>query len=668
MSAPGRYIRPAKTTFAPSCIVTVIAEEIPVDRHTSTGDTILVANRVHVMESHRRGHRWTEPVAMTFPDGSTLLDWLESTRSEGRRTYVFTEDVVDTFTLLDMWARIESRGCTIAKGQHESTITELSNIDAYGHVRAKADLSAVGSVETPGHYHFSVVAPGVNAQIIRYTTLDRTFQWCNFSQYCDCDIHAIARDLKYKWHAREDENSSDPNWIPQSWDRCFMWHRFMRALCRWWVEIDGGPWGSTTAACAYSFLRRRIQPNVLLHHNKEDAAALEELAIHGGRRSVWYYGNIGTMDTWSKYDGSSPERSEYGHVDSELINVDVRSMYPFLLANMPYPVELLRHLWEPSIEMLIDQLQDHCVIASVLLRTQFAEYPYKVDGRVAYPTGMFATVLCGAELMRAIGDGSVVEVYRAAIYKQGNPFGHACDMLLKLRGDYRDRGEDAWCLFVKQLSNSMTGKLAQKPHQWAACPEISAPVIWGQWTDTDTRSEEIRIFRTWAGMTWMQIQREACTRPMSSVYAYLTSYGRYYMSALRQMCPVGSVIAQDTDGIWCLPSAMPYLFPHREYGSTIAGTCHVDMRTAAARFYGPQHYWYGDGWVLSGIATQKYKPHASCIDVVERHNVALSSNSTPEPYVIERKVRKRFDRLQAYGTIDPDGWIVPEQIYTPSIG
>lgn len=661
------WIKPALSTYAPSCVVSVICEtrKIREDKSFRTSESEL--ERIHVAETHRKGRNWSSVLYQSFAKPMNLFEWLETTRSKDRRTYVFTPSAIDTLTLSKFWQRIEETGCILQKEygtEGEPVTVPASPPDiGGGGVTLKTRLSNCHDAT----YHFTALVAGINAQIVKYRVNGRSFQWCSHNQYTPNDEETIAESIKHEWKVKLYTGENTEIWHRASSERSILWCKFYRDLCDWWVDVEGGPWGSTTAAMSYNYLKSRISEKTILKHSSNAAARLEDDAIIGGRRSTWYFGNIGIEEEWEQFADTAPERSEHGTIDDKAYHNDVRSMYPYLLERMQYPIRLLSTENAPSIGTVAEMLQTNGVIARVLIKTEHPEYPQRTMDGIRFPKGIFTTTLCGPELMSAIGNDEILHVYSAAYYTLGMPFKDACGKLLAMRSKFRESKEYGWEMFVKNLANSMSGKLAQRKYNWVAEPDIVPLTDWGYWHEEDQMYRETVYYRSIAGMTWRRVLAESSIRPMGAAYAYLTAYGRWYMRYLRTACPAGTVLSQDTDGIWTTSEALPCLYSRSPMLCDEMGSLTNNKIAAAARFFAPQQYWHSGKWVLSGSNLLAIHPGKTRIDVLETHSEILTSQTVPRPVLHEKVIDKSLGRLHYDGTIDDNGWIIPPTVYEPDV-
>lgn len=657
------YIKPAGSTYAPRCIVSVVVETEHIGRQKPAGMDAYQCKRIHVTTSYRAGLFWSGAKYLSFDDTDSFHDWLENYGSKRRRTYVYTSSVMDTLLLTRFFDRLQDVGCRLVEWSDPSDHSTKQALDTKGQTNDDVPAKPDRSSAHPSTYSISAFIGGINASIVRYRRNLRTFQWCSHSQYCQSSESDIATHINYQWHDEQDSHNPTPNQYHSGVDRAYLWLRYFQHLSDWWLDIDGGPWGATVAAMSYSFLRKRLKRKTVLKHNNEEVGLLEEGGIFAGRRSVWYVGNIGSERKWSYYGQAAPNRSPYGQTDRDMVHHDIRSMYPYLLSCMKYPIRLIEHRCECDVNTLTEILENYGVIAKVLVRSDSADYPVRTASGIIYPTGQYHTTLCGAELMDAIGNDRIIHCGSTAIYVMGTPFKDACESLLSMRETARMKRQDAWGQFIKTMSNSMSGRLAQVPYNWVARRETVPPVDWGPWSVTVDGSTDIQHYRSVSGMVWERVLSSSKIRPMGAAYAYLTSYGRWLMGLARKICPERSVISQDTDGIWCFAEASSSLYANGVNDGAKGGDMHHTKLSPVGRFYGSQHYWHGGGWVMSGANIVSQRPKSDTVVVSERMNTIQSAQSLPDPIIYQRYSERIVGRISVPGEIDEHGWVNPPKLW-----
>lgn len=661
--AGGTWIRPAASTYSPSVVIAVIPVTHEHSLEPKAGYRELRFQRVWVCESHRIRENWTDPHAQCFEDVDTFWDYLETGTRPGRRIHVYCPHTFEALNLLQFWKRIEEHGCTNAPPKKPKKAKPQDPAELVSSALRRKAALARSAAPKDRSYRIKDVTEGATASIVRYWTNERSFLWTNFNQYVTASEDEVHTTVYHRHPAlpAKKERSSAAKRDPRL--RVSMWCRFFVKLCKWWIQKDGGPWGPSVASLAYSFLRRRIVPETLLTHRHDSAAGLEEEAIFGGRRTVWYFGNVGTVDDWAAHGNDAPTRSPHGELPAGMTHHDVRSMYPYLLSRMPFPVQLMTVRREPSVAAIRDALGHYGVIAACTVETDVPEYPHRTPAGIRYPTGRFRTTLAGPELATALSAGRVMKVHGANFYALGHPFRDTCEELLALRSFYRAEHEFAMETFSKSLANAMSGKLAQRTHVWLPRPKTVAPHRWGPWSRLNADTGAITTFRVLAGMVWERCQAENKTRPLAACYAYLTSYGRELMRFIRALCPPRSVLAQDTDGIWTTDAALPALYGGGDTDPPDAGELRVTLRTPVGRFFGAQHYWWGPAWVLAGTDVVEIKPNTDRADRRQVSHATFTTSRTPDGCVIENVKEIYLGRPQTHDAIDADGWTVPTHVW-----
>lgn len=305
------------------------------------------------------------------------------------------------------------------------------------------------------------------------------------------------------------------------------------------------------------------------------------------------------------------------------------------------------------------------VIASVRLKTEVSEYPYRNGDRIEHPKGEFDTCLCGPELKRAVDEGAVTACHFAATYQLGQPFAGAFGELLEERERARREARPVWEVFVKLLSNSFGGKLAQKKTGWERLPGVCPERDWGEWTERNATTGGRVRFRSIAGLLQKSVAVAHNGRPLASVFCYLTSHGRSLMRLIREALPPRTVVSQDTDGIWVLaPTEQMY-----QTAAAVARSRGYDLarkgesRSDNGIWYGPRHYWTDAGWVLAGFHEHRQWGDGLTFDDSYTFLPVGGTATRPPEWVYHCNRRTRLGSIPADGVVGEDGWTVPRRLF-----
>ena len=128
-----------------------------------------------------------------------------------------------------------------------------------------------------------------------------------------------------------------------------------KAMLEWMKFINKenlGQFSKSLASQALNAFRHRFMKHRIVIHNKKHIAELERKAYFGGRTECFFIGKVG---------------------EKPIYDLDVNSMYPYVMWKYEIPIRHSGYLENPSIEKLSRLLEKYCIIAQVEIET---EKPY----------------------------------------------------------------------------------------------------------------------------------------------------------------------------------------------------------------------------------------------------------------------------------------------------
>lgn len=242
-----------------------------------------------------------------------------------------------------------------------------------------------------------------------------------------------------------------------------------RRLAEWYIsaavalkEAGDCGWQNTAGSQAMHLFRSSYLDTSILSHTHPAASQLEKDALFGGRCQCFRVGKIaGPVHLY-----------------------DIRSMYPWLCANLSLPVRLCRALERPTMDDLAVLDPALFCIADVAIICDESQYPKRVGDAVHYPVGHYWTCLAGAELCSAMRAGNVRGVRRLAIYESEPALARYASALYGLRCRYDLQHSRNGGSYIKRLMNSVVGKFSQTERTWEDCPNAESAFEWGEWWAT----------------------------------------------------------------------------------------------------------------------------------------------------------------------------------------
>lgn len=577
-----QHVRPISRTSGPTRLVTAVPELVHERRGRSLLTFTTSAAAVHVTYARRTGPRWHGSARTTRLSVVEWWDWLDGLTPRGGRVYVVAPIASDLLTTGGFWELVES-------GRYR-----LREREVVSKPRTKKRLfhhrSWVGRLILRGEPDI-IHCRGVHGSIL-FTSVGN---WCKIPLAELCTLNGVDPSGESYTDAMTGEESEPAGRQAEAIAK------HMRAMIGAWIGADNGPWRETAAQLAQSLWRRRFYSVKVTRHKDVRGAVLEDQACHGGRASVWYYGDVGDRATLTQSAQDQPPLGRWSIPDTEAHRLDIRSAHATLLRDRKFPIRLLSIRTDIGPDDLGGFVR-HCgCIARVELDTDRPEYPYRGPDRTRFPTGRFWTTLAGPELRRACQEGAVTQVGDVARYELGYPLRDVALHLLAERAHAQELGDVAGAVLAKVLINALPGKFAQRSDRWVIAPDVEPEHWWGEWLVSEGPGAAPKRYRSLCGLVHRKERGSAGGRLLAALFAYLTSYMRVWMRDVREQIGAGNVLSQDTDGLWVTDQGLEAAEQRGMIGKGKPGDLILQESCGFARWLDARHYYHAGQWVLSGI-------------------------------------------------------------------
>ncbi len=346
-------------------------------------------------------------------------------------------------------------------------------------------------------------------------------------------------------------------------------YRAVRGLADELAENDLGSLRYTAASVAWSVFRHKFYGSPITVHHKPVPVALERSAYVGGYTSV---------------------RKLYAPPEKLIVRLDVNSMYPFVMKEHGYPVELLELLPGIDVDKLADYVFAHCMIADVDVETDEPIYPYRSGKRVFYPVGAFRSTLCTASLQHALQLGHLRKIRLAAIYKGGFPFSEYVDHWYSERMKAKKAHDTVRERFAKLCLNSLYGKFGQRGTNVTRIGSAPIDIFRSEETWNPATGEEWRMLE--AGGERLRIDEGGETlTSFPAIAAHVTDYARQYIWALANKAGLENVWYIDTDSLFVYHEALNNINFH--VSDDLIGKLKLEGETHGIKIYAKKDYQFG---------------------------------------------------------------------------
>jgi hypothetical protein len=291
---------------------------------------------------------------------------------------------------------------------------------------------------------------------------------------------------------------------------------------------DLGNFAPTVAGIAFNSFRHRFMTYPIFIHIHPKVISLEREAYRGGRCEAFFIGSL-------------PDNQTY-------YNLDVNSMYPFVMREHDYPVRLTKFWPTGNIPLLKWALKRGAVIARVHYNISEPVMGIKKE-RLIFPIGSQRAVLTSPELEFLLENGEIREVFEMAMYGKAPIFRQYVDFFYNQRKEYLASGQKSYANFSKLMLNSLYGKFGQRsrssePISWT--PQV--PGRYSKYANSTTGETGI-IFKT--GNQWFkETTWQEGYNSLVAVPAFVTAFARMYLWNLIIQAGRDNVYYVDTDSLF----------------------------------------------------------------------------------------------------------------------
>lgn len=352
------------------------------------------------------------------------------------------------------------------------------------------------------------------------------------------------------------------------------------AFLRWLQFVsrhDMGGFRYTSGAQMMQCFRHRHMQHRLWVHREPEVLEMERDAYFGGRVGAWQVGTI---------------------TGGPFVELDVNSMYPHVMQQREYPIDLRGVHEEPDRRTVETALRQNCVVADVTLDAEDALWPTRKDRRVVYPVGTFRTTVCTWGLSAALELDQLAEVHRMAVYRKAPVFRDMVSEWYEIRRRAKESGDKVLDAALKKMLNTLFGKFGQAVPRETSETTTDDPGFYRQRV-LDLPTGECHTVTQLMHRVWAESGREEGRNSMPAIAAHVTEYARFYLAEIISAVGWDRIIYCDTDSVLIREEDMDRL---EEYiHPTELGALSVEGRADHVTVHGAKDYVFGDTEVIKGI-------------------------------------------------------------------
>jgi hypothetical protein len=403
-------------------------------------------------------------------------------------------------------------------------------------------------------------------------------------------------------------------------------------FCR---QHDTGRFSMTRASQSFAAFRHRFMNQEIRIHEDHRAKLLEREGYFGGRVEAFQLGKI---------------------KGGPFLFLDVNSMYPHVMRENIFPVQLLAYGADSSDFRWHDFLDHSCLMAEVELDTSDPLYAVRSNNKVIFPVGRFVTVLSTESLKTAITRGHLLEVKRWAAYQGATIFKEYVDYFYPLKAKYKAEGNPLYTRIVKLFLNSLYGKFGSR-----------APIMDMEDCEGFTGVSREYVLDATTGERWIEYAimgtlvriygEEDTKQTFVAIAAHVTDYARCLLARIIEGIGWEHVLYCDTDSVVIRKKDLPRL--KHPLSSDKLGDLSVDKETSSLEIFGCKDYQTDMGRKTKGLPASALSLGDNRYRYLQFDRFVTHQREGIESGVRTHWQEKRLSGIYDKGTIDPGGRVSP---------
>ncbi len=395
-----------------------------------------------------------------------------------------------------------------------------------------------------------------------------------------------------------------------------------------------GSFQFTCAGQAFAAYKHRFMPHKIFIHAHPAAIALERASYRGGRNECFFI----------------------GRVKGRVYDLDVNSLFPFVMEKYEYPCKLYRVIPTTSVDRLRALLTDFSLIANLKIRIESPFIGIK-ENRLMFPIGTFWVTLTTPEIEAVLSMGEILEVKEVAIYRKAPLFKKWVNEVYRMRLDFKEKGNLIFEDFSKISLNSLYGKFGQRSGEFktiGVAPVDEVKVERG--IDYETR--QTYIIYTYGGKMYLRSGKNKEGRDsFPAIASHVTAHARMYLYGLMLIANQANIYYCNTDSLFVNQEGFDNL--RHLIDEAKLGYLKVEKVSDEVTIKGCKDYVIDDIVKIKGIKKNAKQISENIYEQTRfyKFRSLLRKGSLDAP--LTETFTKELKRVYLKGEVQLDGWVKP---------
>ena len=350
-------------------------------------------------------------------------------------------------------------------------------------------------------------------------------------------------------------------------------------LIRWIEENECGVMKYTAPMQSMAAYRHNRMAYDILPHDIPEAKELERGSYFGGQTEVY----------------------RPGPISERVYQVDVNSLYPFVMLNGLFPVKMVS--WRVGKGDRMENIRGNLSASIARVEVEGVQHPYPVrhENKLSFVPGRDSYILAGPELVHLAEHATIKSYLDFTAYELAPIFTRFVNDFWALRQQYQREGNKLLDRFTKLILNSLYGKFAQRSPEWVPVLDAYSSDAFTQWVEINLTTGERNEFRSIGYNVQKQVERGEKDSSFIAISSFITSYARQHMRSMRDIAGRGNVFYQGVDSLIVNRAGYNRLTMTGQIHPTELGRLKLDGAYDDGYLHGSNDYELGTKVVRSGM-------------------------------------------------------------------
>lgn len=464
----------------------------------------------------------------------------------------------------------------------------------------------------------------------------KTLVFLNFQNFFRVSVAVMGKCIGLsKLEVKFDEVSKEDLMAYCRRDTEIIW-RVMNNLFQFIKKKELGNFGFTFPAIAFNIYRHKFMNSKLLVHNNSIVTKLERASYFGGRVDCHEIGEF---------------------KDVNLIQIDINSMYPYVMRNYESPCVLKFYCKDPPIQSINNFLRGYCVTCYAHIETDEPVYPVRLKGKCVCPIGKFDTYLSTGSLKYALKHGHIKHIYEAAIYTKDYIFTEYIDFFYNLRLKYSAAGNLPYVSLCKNLLNSLYGKFGQRGDEIVERSDCDYSIMRREHYYDATAQKHYVTTKFFGNSITVEKKVNEGANSIVSIAAHITDYARMYLWRFMKQIGLENLYYNDTDCI--IFDQDKYDISKLPINAHKLGHFKVEKEATCIKLFGLKDYVFDGVTKIKGVSSKAKKIGHNEYEQLFFPGICTELHEDlTKPYTI-RPITKKLKRVYTKGVVTNSGKVKP---------